>query len=125
VAELRAAREGLGDDVDALLHAGDTWTDRRLAPVRRRFVRALRGGPRARGWPCGGRTRHGRTSRSVGIRHQEAPTSSLWPGNRGAARSAAAHPGHGASDGALPGAWRGEASISSVGSSSAGGGSRR
>ena len=27
VAELRAAREGLGDeDVDALLHAGDTWT---------------------------------------------------------------------------------------------------
>jgi hypothetical protein len=27
VAQLRAARQGLGDDdVDALLHAGDTWT---------------------------------------------------------------------------------------------------
>jgi 2-oxoglutarate ferredoxin oxidoreductase subunit beta len=27
VAELRAARAGLGDeDIDALLHAGDTWT---------------------------------------------------------------------------------------------------
>ena len=32
VAELRAAREGLGDDdIDALLHAGDTWTIARVS----------------------------------------------------------------------------------------------